>query len=92
MRSYVRFHIHWFMISYNFLGNDFHHLHAHLIPRYNPARQVEFAGMNIKDMLWGKHFHTDKGFKTSREQRNAVRDALKTAMPKSAAELPPPAQ
>jgi diadenosine tetraphosphate (Ap4A) HIT family hydrolase len=36
------FHADW--MNYNFLGNDFHHLHGHLIPRYNPRRDVQFMG------------------------------------------------
>jgi diadenosine tetraphosphate (Ap4A) HIT family hydrolase len=75
-------HYHAGRMNYNFLGNDFHHLHAHLIPRYNPSHGIiEFAGMRIDDSkYWGKHFHTDKYFITTEAQKIAVRDALREAM------------
>ena len=55
-------------------------MHCHLIPRYNPKHAFEFEGLKIYDRDWGKHFHTDKAFKTSATQQAKVRDALRAAL------------
>ncbi|PIU15745.1 hypothetical protein COT20_01335 [bacterium (Candidatus Gribaldobacteria) CG08_land_8_20_14_0_20_39_15] len=45
----------WF--NYSFLGNEWRHLHCHLIPRYQTERI--FEGIVFKDELWGHNYKTD---------------------------------
>ena len=71
-------------MNYAFLGNDFRHLHAHIVPRY--AAPVQFAGETFTDKLWGRHYETDKewgsawGEARTREVVCAVRDALSASL------------
>jgi len=48
------------------------------MPRYRAPR--DFAGMHIVDKLWGSHFHTDKHFAATDEQKESVRRALQVAL------------
>jgi diadenosine tetraphosphate (Ap4A) HIT family hydrolase len=53
------------ILNYAFLGNETHHLHGHVIPRY--SKPVEFEGINFTDKNWGHNYQTDKDFVTPSE-------------------------
>jgi diadenosine tetraphosphate (Ap4A) HIT family hydrolase len=63
------------MLNYAFLGNETHHLHGHVIPRY--SKQFEFEGVTFVDKNWGHNYQTDKQFTTSPELLEVVIKKLK---------------
>lgn len=62
----------WF--NYAFLGNEFRHLHGHVIPRY--ANEREFAGTVFKDERWGHNYRTDHNFKISEELMQQIKHKI----------------
>jgi diadenosine tetraphosphate (Ap4A) HIT family hydrolase len=64
-------------LNYAFLGNDFKHLHAHIVPRYDSPRT--FAGLVFTDELFGHHYRTTPCAAT-RDVVLQVRDALRAAL------------
>lgn len=62
----------WF--NYAFLGNEYRHLHCHLVPRYE--KEVGFLGIVFADRYYGKQYRTDMDFATSDELLFAVRDEI----------------
>ncbi len=71
------FHSDW--MNYAFLGNEFRHLHAHIIPRYEHERV--FAGVVFKDERWGHNYLTDHSFQTPPELLAQIRAALLAHLP-----------
>ena len=69
-------------LNYAFLGNDFRHLHAHIVPRYDAPRT--FAGVDFEDADWGHHYKT-KPWAGGRDVVLRVRDALRAALDEGAA-------
>jgi diadenosine tetraphosphate (Ap4A) HIT family hydrolase len=67
----------WF--NYAFLGNEWRHLHGHVIPRYASSR--EFAGTRFTDELWGKNWRTDKTFVTPPDLLKKVVTAYQAGLP-----------
>jgi diadenosine tetraphosphate (Ap4A) HIT family hydrolase len=63
------------MLNYAFLGNETHHLHGHIIPRY--SKTFKFEGITFTDKNWGHNYKTDKDFVTSTELLNVVMKKLK---------------
>ena len=66
----------WF--NYSFLGNEWRHLHCHLVPRYQAERA--FEGVIFKDELWGHNWKTDHSFQTTDEIREKIKQKLKEAL------------
>jgi diadenosine tetraphosphate (Ap4A) HIT family hydrolase len=63
------------MLNYAFLGNETHHLHGHVIPRY--SNPFDFEGVTFVDNNWGHNYNTDKDFTTSPELLQSVMTKLK---------------
>ncbi|TSC69824.1 MAG: hypothetical protein CEO12_705 [Parcubacteria group bacterium Gr01-1014_46] len=63
------------MFNYAFLGNETHHLHGHILPRY--SKPVEFNGQTFIDKNWGHNYKTDPSFITSPELLEAVKKNIK---------------
>jgi diadenosine tetraphosphate (Ap4A) HIT family hydrolase len=66
------------MLNYAFLGNETHHLHGHVIPRYSKPR--EFEGHVFTDSNWGHNYKTDKEFVTPPEVLESVINKLKKGL------------
>jgi diadenosine tetraphosphate (Ap4A) HIT family hydrolase len=66
------------MLNFAFLGNETHHLHGHVIPRY--SKPIEFEGVTFTDKNWGHNYKTDKEFIISEEILNLVIDKLKKSL------------
>lgn len=66
------------MLNFAFLGNETHHLHGHIIPRY--SKSVEFEGMIFVDKNWGHNYRTDKDFITPTELLETVIRKLKDGL------------
>lgn len=63
------------LMNYAALGNNFHHLHVHLIPRYENERM--FNGIKFVDKRWGSNYAPyDREFKLTMDELNVIRDAL----------------
>ncbi len=62
------------IINYSFLGNDTHHLHGHIVPRY--SKPIEFNGATFVDKNFGHNWKTDHDFITSPELLEAVKVKL----------------
>jgi diadenosine tetraphosphate (Ap4A) HIT family hydrolase len=63
-------------INFAALGNEKHHCHVHVIPRYKSAR--EFGGVVFEDKRWGKnHAPYDRGFKTPKDVEMYILDMLR---------------
>jgi len=63
------------LMNYAALGNNFKHLHVHLIPRYEKPR--EFAGIGFIDKRWGKNYAPyDRDFKITLEGLLEIKDAI----------------
>lgn len=67
------------MFNYAFLGNNTHHLHGHIVPRY--SKPVEFNGQTFIDKNWGHNYRTDPDFVTSPELLNAVKSKIIQNLP-----------
>lgn len=63
------------MLNYAFLGNETHHLHGHVIPRY--SKTFDFEGITFIDKNWGHNYKTDKEFVTPPELLESVISKLK---------------
>ncbi len=62
-------------------GNDFRHLHWHLIPRRRPDNVPEMDGVEFRDENWGSHYKNHlEGEKPPRETVIQIRDDLKHAL------------
>ncbi len=66
----------WF--NFAFLGNEWRHLHGHLVPRYASART--FMGMNFEDKRFGTNFQTDPTFTTPEEIIQSVKQRMIEAL------------
>jgi len=66
----------WF--NYSFLGNEWRHLHCHLVPRYQTERT--FESVIFKDQLWGHNWKTDHNFQTADELRQKIKQAMQKAL------------
>lgn len=63
------------ILNYAFLGNETHHLHGHLIPRY--VKPFQFEGVLFTDKNYGHNYQTDKSFITPPQILEAVMAKLK---------------
>lgn len=70
------FQTEWF--NYSFLGNEWHHLHCHLVPRYR--NEKIFEGITFRDELWGHNWKTDHNFQTSDEIREKIKQKIQEAL------------
>jgi diadenosine tetraphosphate (Ap4A) HIT family hydrolase len=66
------------ILNFAFLGNETHHLHGHVIPRY--SKSIEFGGTTFIDKNWGHNYKTDKEFNTTEEIINLVIKKLKKSL------------
>ena len=64
-------------MNYAFLGNDFRHLHAQIVPRYQHPRT--FCGIEFSDPLWGQHYKSFP-YAGGKELTEKVRMALVAAI------------
>lgn len=63
------------LMNYAALGNNFSHLHVHIIPRYEKERI--FSGIKFEDKRWGSNYAPyDRDFKLSMKDLLVIRDAL----------------
>ncbi len=63
------------LMNYAALGNNYSHLHVHLIPRYEKERI--FNGIKFEDKRWGLNYAPyDREFKLTLEELNVIKDAL----------------
>jgi diadenosine tetraphosphate (Ap4A) HIT family hydrolase len=63
------------LFNYASLGNDTHHLHVHVIPRYASPR--EFQGIAFEDKRWGHSYRTNPELKIADEALFRIRDGIK---------------
>ena len=66
------------LLNYAFLGNQNHHLHCHVIPRYEESRS--FMGHTFNDFLFGENYKTDYGFVYDYDLLQKVKRHLKRAL------------
>ena len=63
------------LMNYAALGNNFTHLHVHIIPRYENERI--FNGITFKDTRWGSNYAPyDRKFLLTIEELSAIKNAL----------------
>lgn len=63
------------LMNYASLGNNFNHLHVHVIPRYEKERT--FGGIKFTDKRWGSNYAPyDREFKIDPKALIAIRDAI----------------
>lgn len=62
-------------LNFEFLANEAHHLHGHIIPRYVSERQ--FGGLEFVDHNYGGRFSLIKGINYSEEFLMLVKDEIK---------------
>ncbi|MBP7134526.1 HIT domain-containing protein [Patescibacteria group bacterium] len=62
----------WF--NYAFLGNEFRHLHGHLIPRYASKRTV--FETTFEDTMYGQHYQLDYSRPISEEILQKIKNLL----------------
>jgi diadenosine tetraphosphate (Ap4A) HIT family hydrolase len=71
------------LMNYAALGNNFNHLHVHLIPRYKDERV--FIGIKFIDKRWGSNYAPyDREFQLPLKDLNAIKEAVSSAMASSA--------
>jgi diadenosine tetraphosphate (Ap4A) HIT family hydrolase len=63
------------LFNYAFLGNETHHLHCHIIPRY--SKPVKFNEQIFVDKEWGHNYKTDYDFVTDKKLLEKVKDKIK---------------
>lgn len=63
------------LFNYASLGNDTHHLHVHIIPRYASPR--EFQGITFEDKRWGHSYRTNQEFKITNGVLFMIKDEIK---------------
>lgn len=69
------------LMNYAALGNNFNHLHVHLIPRYEKERT--FNGISFVDKRWGSNYAPyDREFKLSLKELLVIKQALELSMRK----------
>lgn len=61
-------------INYSFLGNDWRHLHCHVIPRYSSSREILWKTF-IDNNWWGNR-STDKSFVTPVDILNTIKQMI----------------
>lgn len=66
------------LLNYAFLGNEMHHLHGHVIPRY--AQDKKFEEFTFTDKLYGHNYQTDSNFSIPPEVIEKIRLEIKTAL------------
>jgi len=67
------------LMNYAALGNNFRHLHVHIIPRYEKERI--FNGIKFQDKRWGKNYAPyDREFTLKLEELDAIKQALVKAL------------
>lgn len=67
------------LMNYAALGNNFSHLHVHLIPRYE--KEKIFNGIKFVDKRWGSNYAPyDREFKLTMEELDAIKNALAAEM------------
>ncbi len=62
----------WF--NYAFLGNEFRHLHGHLIPRYASERTI--FGTSFEDTAYGQHYQLDYSHPIPEETVQKIKNLL----------------
>lgn len=63
------------LMNYAALGNNFKHLHVHLIPRYERSRK--FAGIEFIDKRWGKNYAPyDREFRLTLDELLKIKGAI----------------
>ena len=67
------------LMNYASLGNNFNHLHVHLIPRY--AEKRVFGGIEFFDKRWGSNYAPyDRDFNLPLEDLLKIRDSIKASI------------
>lgn len=67
------------LMNYASLGNNFNHLHVHLVPRYEKERI--FNGITFVDKRWGSNYAPyDREFRLTMPQLNQIKQALASAL------------
>ncbi|MCB9228204.1 MAG: HIT family protein [Deltaproteobacteria bacterium] len=63
------------LMNYASLGNQYRHLHVHLIPRYKTPRY--FAGVEFIDRRWGENYAPyDREFQPGMEKLLLIKNAI----------------
>ena len=67
------------LMNYCALGNNFKHLHVHIIPRYQDERV--FNGITFVDKRWGSNYAPyDRDFRLTLKELDAIKQALSEAL------------
>ena len=67
------------LMNYASLGNNYSHLHVHIIPRYEKERM--FNGIRFDDKRWGSNYAPyDREFKLTLEDLSVIKQALSSAL------------